>query len=526
MTPSAKPPQPASSVRTAQVRAAGTTAALLTVHPGTAAAWRELLLSLASDGILPPPDDVVPAHCTVLVDGVPAPAVRTALDGRSLPDQAATTRADHVVEIPTVYDGDDLAEVARLWGVDEAEVIKRHTTTDFEVDFCGFAPGFAYLTGLDADVPRRPSPRTRVPAGSVGLAGRYCGIYPSASPGGWQLIGRTATQLFDVTADPPALLPPGTRVRFMPVDEQPLPTPPPETAAPQQADGPHLTVVRPGALTTVQDAGRRGCAHLGVPRSGFLDHRAAQLANRLVGNEADAAMLETTLDGVSLRFAQPTNVAVTGAPAQLHVDGGAAEWGVAVPVPAGAVLDVGAAITGVRSYVAVGGGIDVTPVLGSRSTDLLSGLGPPPLAAGHVLPVGRAPDPPAPVSFTVPTRPGDVTLRLHVGPDDDWFSADGLRTLHGSAYTVMPASNRVGARLGGPAIAWARDREMDSVAMVLGAVQVPPDGEPIVFLADHPTTGGYPVIGVVDHDDLPALAQARPGTTVRFVVAGNTVRKD
>ncbi|MGZ4594654.1 MAG: 5-oxoprolinase subunit C family protein, partial [Actinomycetes bacterium] len=282
-----------------------------------------------------------------------------------------------------------------------------------------------------------------------------------------------------------------------------------------------LTVTRAGALTTVQDAGRPRHAHLGVPRSGALDQPAARLANRLVGNPEGAAVLETTVDGVAVRFASATHVAVTGAPARVRVDGRAAEFGVAVPVPSGAVLDVGAAITGVRSYVAVAGGVDVPPVLGSRSADLLSGLGPPPLTAGATLTLGRPSDPPAAVSFTVPPPPGEVTLRLRLGPDDDWFTADGVATLRTSAYTVSPASNRVGARLRGPAIARAHDREMDSAAMTLGAVQVPPSGEPLVFLADHPTTGGYPVIGVVERADLVALAQARPGTIVRF-----QVRKD
>jgi KipI family sensor histidine kinase inhibitor len=511
-----------------QLTPVGTTAARLTVEPGTAASWRSLVLALAAEGLLPPPADVVPAHRTVLVDGVDPVVLAAALEGRSPAEQSAAPHHNDVVTIPTVYDGEDLAEVARFWGVDTDTVVARHTATDFVVDFCGFAPGFAYLTGLDAEVPRHPTPRTRVPAGAVALAGRYCGIYPSASPGGWRLIGRTSVRLFDVTADPPALLPPGTRVRFTAVGEQPPAgeDAPPRAEASEVAGHRTITVVRPGALTTVQDTGRGGRAHLGVPRSGALDQPAARLANRLVGNPVGAAVLETTLHGVAGRLSHPTTVAVTGAPATVRVDGRPVEFGVAIPVPAGAVLDIGSATAGVRSYVAFAGGVAVEPVLGSRSTDLLSGLGPPPLAAGQSLPLGRPTETAEPGPFAdadagstaITGSTGEVILRLTLGPDDDWFTAEALRTLRQGTYAVSPASNRVGVRLRGPAIDWAEQREMDSAAMVLGAVQVPPDGEPLVFLADHPTTGGYPVIGVVDHDDLAALAQARPGATVRFQV--------
>jgi KipI family sensor histidine kinase inhibitor len=499
-----------------RIRPVGATAALVDVPPATAARWRQVLLDLVVSGALPAPEEIVPGHRSVLVDGVAATVLAKALAGVTLPD-LAPARDRHVVEIPVVYDGADLAEVARVWDTDVATVVARHAATEFEVEFCGFAPGFPYLVGLAAPVPRRATPRTRVPAGSVALAGRFCGIYPSASPGGWQLIGRTGVALFDADRDPPALLPPGARVRFVPVDEQPAPGVPQHhlSDATDSTRG-VITVVRAGALTTVQDGGRRGSAHLGVPRAGALDAPAAWLANRLVGNDEGDAVLETTLDGVGFRAEVALLIAVTGAPAPVRVDGRAVEWGVAVRVPALSVVNVGVASSGVRSYVAVAGGVRVPPVLGSRSTDLLSGLGPPVLAAGHVLEIGDAATSPADVSFTAPRPVGEVTLHLRVGPDDEWFGPDGVDRLTRSTYTVSTDSNRVGARLQGPPIPWRADEEMDSAGMVAGAVQVPPDGQPVVFLADHPTTGGYPVIGVVDAADLSALAQARPGTTVRL----------
>jgi biotin-dependent carboxylase-like uncharacterized protein len=280
-----------------------------------------------------------------------------------------------------------------------------------------------------------------------------------------------------------------------------------------------ITVLRAGALTTVQDQGRAGHAHLGVPTAGALDGPALRLANRLVGNDRAAAGLEITVSGCRLRVQRTTIVAVTGAPAtKIMVDARSVDAGVPVPVPAGAVLDIGPARAGVRTYLAVAGGIDVPPVLGSRSTDTLSGLGPAPLRDGDTLPVGAPTGPAAPVWFTPPTD-REPWLRVTLGPRDDWFTPDAVDTLATATWTVSTKSNRVAARLEGPKLTRANRDELPSEGIVLGAVQVPAGGEPLVFLADHPTTGGYPVIGVVHPDDLPVLAQCRPGATLRMVTS-------
>lgn len=283
-----------------------------------------------------------------------------------------------------------------------------------------------------------------------------------------------------------------------------------------------LEVVRAGALTTVQDRGRPGYAHLGVPRSGALDTGAHALANRLLGNPPEAAVLETTLDGVGLRaVGGPVTVAVTGAPCAVRVCGHPAAWGAPVLLPAGAELEVGRAESGVRGYVAVRGGFAVEPVLGSRSTDLLSGLGPPVLTAGALLPVGTpGPDPVAGAdAAAAPGPPSELVLPLRLGPRADWFTTESVtELLLRGRYTVSAASNRIGLRTEGPALLRARRGELPSEGMVLGAVQVPPDGRPVVFLADHPVTGGYPVVGVVPPGRaLDAAAQAPPGLPLRFV---------
>jgi biotin-dependent carboxylase-like uncharacterized protein len=292
-----------------------------------------------------------------------------------------------------------------------------------------------------------------------------------------------------------------------------------------------IVVVKPGLLSTVQDLGRPGYAHLGVAHSGALDPPALIAANRLVGNQDGAAAIETTLTGVSVRAEVDTTAAVAGAPAQITVDGVARPFGAAVTVPAGAVFEVGPAITGVRSYVAFAGGVTVAPVLGSRSTDTLSGLGPPPLRAGFAIPLGRSdaptgeevnPDDPAVAAASEPAMagpdgPGEVSVRIRMGPRHDWFSVTARDALLSQPYQLSVKTNRIGARLTGPVLSRAVAGELPSEPLVLGAVQVPSDGQPLVFLADHPTTGGYPVMGVVETADLPLLAQARPGTAVRFL---------
>jgi biotin-dependent carboxylase-like uncharacterized protein len=282
--------------------------------------------------------------------------------------------------------------------------------------------------------------------------------------------------------------------------------------------GRSVEVVRAGALTTVQDRGRPGLAHLGVPPSGALDQWALALANRLLGNAPDAAGLETTLDGVALRADGDCRVVVTGAPCSVSVAGRPDAWGAPVALAAGELFEVGAASAGLRSYVALAGGLDAEAVLGSRSRDVLSGLGPPPLRDGDRIPLGDRPPARAPSVDVAPqpAPPDELELPLWEGPRRDRLAADGAEMLRSAAWTVASASNRIALRLEGPALPLACTQELRSEGLVTGAVQVPPDGRPLIFLRDHPTTGGYPVIGVVDPGELSACAQARPGTPVRF----------
>jgi biotin-dependent carboxylase-like uncharacterized protein len=278
-----------------------------------------------------------------------------------------------------------------------------------------------------------------------------------------------------------------------------------------------LTVLAPGPLATVQDRGRTGWASIGVTRAGAADRAAAALAGRLVGNHPDAAVVEVTAGGLRVRAGRTVLVAVTGAPAPVTVDGRDAPFAAPVTLRPGQVLGLGVPPVGLRSYLAVRGGIDVPPVLGSRSTDTLSGLGPAPLRAGDVLPVGTlaAAEPFVDVAPVRAPSPEPV-VRVLPGPRRDWLAPDAWSVLTRADWTVTAHSDRVGLRLAGPRLDRARADELPSEGLVPGAVQVPPDGAPVLFLADHPVTGGYPVLAVVATADLPAVAQLRPGDRLRF----------
>lgn len=287
-----------------------------------------------------------------------------------------------------------------------------------------------------------------------------------------------------------------------------------------------VEVIRAGALTTIQDLGRPGYAHLGVGRAGALDPAAHVLLNRLVGNPPEAATLETTLTGVTLRPTIDLLAAVGGAAAGVRVDGRPAPWGRAFRVPAGADLDVGPARYGLRCYLALAGGLAAPPVLGSRSADLLSGLGPAPLRDGDLLALGEPAGPAATADVLPWTVPGvagiggPVDLPVLPGPRADRITAAAWRRLFEAEYAVAVASNRIALRLAGPPLERCGPDTVPSEGAVLGAIQVPADGRPILFLADHPTVGGYPVIGVVPAAGLARAAQAAPGATVRFRPAG------
>ena len=288
-------------------------------------------------------------------------------------------------------------------------------------------------------------------------------------------------------------------------------------------------MVRPGPLTTIQDLGRVGYAHLGIPRAGAMDPVSLRLANRLVANPDGAAALEVTVSGPELAFGMDTTIALVGGHVEAAVDGAGVPTAETLEIRAGQTLRMGQVRSGVRAYLAVAGGLAVATVLGSASCDTLSGIGQPRLRAGDQLDVGgpdvNGPDVNGMARARSPLRrlrvdlsySPDNEVRVVLGPRADRATSAGLRTLFSEEFTVTPSSDRTGARLSGPTIELVQGaRPLGSQAMVAGAIQVPPDGQPIVLLANHATHGGYPVVAVVAGADLALVGQSRPAAKIKF----------
>lgn len=271
-----------------------------------------------------------------------------------------------------------------------------------------------------------------------------------------------------------------------------------------------------GGPCLVQDAGRPGHAAIGVGRSGAADRASYGLANRLLGNAPGAAALEVVLGGLEVEATDVVWVCVTGAPVPLLVDERPEPTGAVLALRPGQRLRLGTPASGLRSYVGVRGGIDLPALLGSRSRDTLSGLGPEPLAVGDRVPVGTELAGAMLVDAVAPTTYDDQpVLRVKRGPRDGWIAAP--EALVARTWRVSAASDRVGLRLEGEPLVVVPDRgELPSEGALRGAIQVPPDGSPVVFGPDHPVTGGYPVLGVVLDADTDRLAQVRPGEELRF----------
>jgi KipI family sensor histidine kinase inhibitor len=457
-----------------------------------------------------------------------------------------TAGAVHAIAVR--YDGEDLAEVARRGGLSVSEVVRLHSKGEYRVAMLGNLPGLPYLVGLDArlQVPRRDDPRDAVEPGSVAVAGGLSCVYPVRGPGGWHVIGHTDARLFDALRTPPSLLKPGDVVRFVAADSGARVSADHghNASSPGGADGPALEVVEPGLLTTVQDMGRRGWLRIGVPACGALDRELLEVANLLVGNDADAAALEVTHTGPVLRAAAPSvRVAVAGACVVTRIDreGGESDVGPwrSMVLREGEGVRVGRMREGLRCVVAVEGGVDVAPVLGSRSTYLRGGFGGlhgRPLRAGDSLPLRRAyaghhPDVRLPTDTVhdAGLTASDRAIRVVPGPQDDAVTPESLAALVDSVLTVSPRSDRVGLRLDGLRLRHREAAEIISDGCAPGSIQVPGGGMPIVLLADRGTTGGYPKVATVASGDIPRLARLRPGDGLRLqpvtVAAAEALRR-
>jgi KipI family sensor histidine kinase inhibitor len=447
-----------------------------------------------------PVDDVIPAARSVLVTYDPGRIDRetlVALVDRRVREsgRSAESAPARLLRVPVLYDGEDLPELASRSGLSAGEIARRHAAARYRVAFLGFAPGFAYLSGLPPELaaPRRTTPRPRVPAGSVAIGGSWSGIYPSSSPGGWRLLGRTSAVLFDPSADPPALLAPGDRVQLEAVDRLATPR---EPATPEPAGRPALRVLSPGLFTSIQGAPRPGLGGSGIPAGGAMDAVALAAANAAVGNPAGAPALESTLSGPELEVL--TDLVVSGRGA----------------VRAGDRLRYGRVERGAREYIAVAGGL--APRRAAEMTTRIT--------AGEILRVdmpASAPSPALPESAAKNRLPEEIVLRAVLGPEASGFAPSEVERFFARTWRVAPESDRRGLRLESMGLDGEPLEHLDSPEIapsgtVPGTIQVPGSGRPIVLGPDGPVTGGYPRLATVIGADLCLLGQARPGAFLRF----------
>lgn len=516
-------------------------------------------------------EEVVPGAQSVLIVAsrtAPLAELETRLTAllTKLDPASATQSQQAEVSLEVNYNGSDLPLLATQLNLSPQAIVELHTQATYEVAFCGFSPGFAYLTGLPTElhVPRLSTPRPQVPAGSVAIADSYSAVYPQASPGGWHLLGRTQATLFNLNEPEPALLQPGTKVRFVQIRESAVAKPPPPNKSKTTPAAPHLeedfaiTIESPGTQTLIQDLGRHGFRPLGVSWAGAFDSRAAQQANTLVGNPIGSALLETLMGNLRFRTHQPITMALTGAPLTALVTTASGSFEPAmrsrIDVPTNATVELGTPKTGMRTYIAFAGGIDIDEALGSRSRDTLGELGPEPLAAGqHFRLLAAEPSPPTndqppskkpdllpDITTANPTALGatdlasvDLVAALAATKrqDDTVPVLSARATMHAiviqgdlaallrkRTWTVDDRSSRIGIRISSEPLPVDIPSAWESEPTLPGSIQVAPNGELIIFGPDGPTTGGYPVIAVANAEALNTLSQLRPGSQLRIEI--------
>jgi biotin-dependent carboxylase-like uncharacterized protein len=417
--------------------------------------------------------------------------------------------------------GPDLEGLAARARMTPQELAARHARGEYTVAFLGFAPGFAYLTGLDPELhaPRLPTPRPRVPERSVAIGGPYTGIYPSATPGGWRLIGRCAVRLFEEEADPPALLRPGDVVRFEPVTETRFAALEREleeasSRTPTSPGGrPVFRVVKPGVFTSVQGAPQFHRGASGLPPGGAFDEGALAFGNARLGNAPGACALEMALLGPELEVLSDAAAFVSGASMALERNGVSVGAESPIRLAAGDRLRFAPARAGTRAYLCVEGGLQAPGRLGLTRR----------LESGHILMAGagRRPEAAAAGESRAPVgADGEVLLRVVLDPRRDrFFEARAVDGFLSAAFRVSSTSDRRGIRLEGPAVGGGGSFEVPPEGTALGTIQIPPDGQPILLGPDRPVTGGYARLGTVIAADWARVAQAPPGRTVRFAPA-------
>ena len=512
--------------------------------------------------------EIVPTYCglTVYFDSekTGASLVQKIIEEALVKAESVNSKAEasgKVVEIPVCYEDEefapDLAFVAEHSGLSKEEVVNLHHSKDYLIYMLGFLPGFPYLGGMDErlECPRLETPRTKIPAGSIAIGGKQTGLYPSDSPGGWRIIGRTPIKVFDQNRKETCLYHAGDKLRFIPISRKEFDQIfEKENFKKDKIEEKHedkieeksvlkryvctsgITVLDGGLLTTVQDRGRFGFQHEGIGQAGAMDFESFYLANKIVGNQETAACLEVTLSGPEILFNLPCEFSITGGQIQANLDGKEISMNEKYFADVGSVLKCGFIKKGLRSYIAFKGGLLVPELFGSRSTNLKSKMGGyfgRKLEKGDQIAVGGFYLKNSasldsvwdsrhlhPVDFDLLDKGKILLLKCTRGSQFSDFSKESVQKFQNTVFTVLPQSDRMGIRFSGDGIG-SGDTDIISDAIPFGAVQITSSGLPLVMAADRQTTGGYAKIASVKKHYMCLLSQALPGTKVRFYIEEN-----
>lgn len=426
-------------------------------------------------------------------------------------DNFAGNNLDNQIEIPVVYNGEDLQTIASETDLSVEKVVKIHSQTAYQVYALGFSAGFPFLGEVPKELrlPRLETPRKKVPVHSVAIAGIQTGIYPASTPGGWRLLGHSLVKIYDPKRKNPFLLTPGDKVKFIPSEGIPPTEPEVLELLPKNPPYPLLRVIEKGVLDIVVDKGRFLQGRFGLSRSGALDITSAQIANRLIGNVPSSPLLEMHYQGPIFETLNKGALAFSGYGLHPQLNGKQVPPFTSFAINKGDILSFLPTNEGNSSYLALAGGIDSKTFANSASVDLKNNLGRP-LQVGDILGVTEPKQIVVSRSFIPYNTLGkQTTLRILT---TEQSSPEILEMLCAKPFKVNQF-NRIGIRFAGEKV---KGGEIISEAAPLGAIQITPSGQPLLLLNDRGTLGGYSKPAVVFPPDLPKAAQLRPNNWVKF----------